>query len=103
MLAQSDDRAHDHADAQNNGGHGTIRGEPVQERLHDGVEQHEGQHGHRGEADRIRHFNWLVHDGAGAGDADGHFQSRHQIAGDKECESSEDLVVALMGTMPFIQ
>ena len=29
----------------------------------------------------------------GAGDADGHFQSRHQIAGDKECESSEDLVV----------
>ena len=54
-------------------------------------------------SDRIRHFNWLVHDGAGAGDADGHFQSRHQIAGDKECESSEDLVVALMGTMPFIQ
>jgi hypothetical protein len=37
-LAQSDDRAHDHADAQNNGGHGTIRGESVQERLHDGVE-----------------------------------------------------------------
>ena len=48
-------------------------------------------------------LNWLVHDGAGAGDAGGHFQSRHQIAGDKECESSEDLVVALMGTMPFIQ